>query len=383
MNEPYEAVVVGGGIVGTSVAYHLVRNDVSTLLVDRYNDGRATDAGAGIVAPATSSRNASDPWFELAVDAFEYYPSLIERLADEQDGDTSFSRPGLLAVAADRDEIDPFSKTVARMDDRQQRLANPAPGSVESLDPTEATELLPGLTTVERGFYYANAARVDGRRITDAMCRAAELEGLTVENGDVVDLTVTNGTVRGLELADGRTIRTDRAVVAGGAWSSSFEEQLHVDVPVEPQRGQIAHLHSPTLPTGEWPILKGFRGHYIVPWEGGHVAVGATRESDTGYAPRTTAAGVHTVLEEALRLVPALGDAELREVRVGLRPASPDEHPILGPVPGVEDAYLATGHGPTGLTLGPYSGKIVAELVRGERTASDLDPFLPERFDDQ
>ncbi|WP_255171467.1 NAD(P)/FAD-dependent oxidoreductase [Natrononativus amylolyticus] len=380
MNDAYEAVVVGGGIVGASAAYHLVRDGVETLLVDRDDEGRATDAGAGIVSPATSSRTASGPWFGLAVDAFEYYPTLVARLEAAGERETSFSRPGLLAVAVDEDETAPLSNSLERIDERKRRLANPAPGSVESLEPPAASARLPGLAPVRRAFHYADAARIDGRRFADATRRAAEDAGLDVENGDVADLTVANGSVRAVELADGRTIGADRVVVTGGAWSPAFADRLDVEIPVEPQRGQIAHLRHPELPTGEWPIVKGFRGHYVVPWSDGRVAVGATRESGSGYASRTTAAGVREVLEEALRLIPALGDAELREVRVGLRPASPDGLPILGAVPGIEGAYLATGHGPTGLTLGPYSGKLIAELVRGEAPSSGLEPFAPERF---
>lgn len=383
MIDSYEAVVVGGGIVGASAAYHLARNDVETLLVDRRDEGRATDAGAGIIAPATSSRTASDPWFELAVDAFEYYPTLVERLADDGERDTSFSRPGLLAVAADRDEVEPLSENRAQMDDRRRRLGNPAPGSVESLEPADAEDRLPGLAPVEDGFHYADAARIDGRVFARAMRRAAEREGLTVEDGSVVDLAVGGGAVTGVELEDGKGFEAGRVVVAGGAWSSELAERTGVDVPVEPQRGQIAHLHAPDLPTGEWPIVKGYRGHYVVPWPDGRVAVGATRESNAGYDPRPTAGGVRTVLKEALRLVPVLADATLREVRVGLRPASPDGLPILGPAPGVDGAYLATGHGPTGLTLGPYSGKLVAEMARGEPPAGDLEPFSPGRFDER
>jgi len=97
--------------------------------------------------------------------------------------------------------------------------------------------------------------------------------------------------------------------------------------------------------------------------------------------PHPTAGGVHEVLDRALGAVPGLADATFEEVRVGLRPATPDGLPVIGGVPGVEGAYLATAHGQTGLQLGPYTGKVVAELVGDGSPEVDLDPFGVERFD--
>ena len=118
----------------------------------------------------------------------------------------------------------------------------------------------------------------------------------------------------------------------------------------------------------------------MVTWPGGRVVVGATRETGSGFAPHTTAAGALEVLLEALRVAPGLAGTEIREVRVGLRPASRDGLPVLGPIPGIDNLLLATGHGATGLQLGPYSGKMVAELVAHGTAATDIAPFSPARF---
>jgi D-amino-acid dehydrogenase len=107
--------------------------------------------------------------------------------------------------------------------------------------------------------------------------------------------------------------------------------------------------------------------------------VGATYEEGSGYAPHTTVAGVHEVLGDALEVVPGLADAAIGELRVGLRPASADGLPVCGPVPEVEGGYLATGNGPTGLQMGPYTGRQVARLVRGLPTETDVAAFDPAR----
>jgi D-amino-acid dehydrogenase len=144
-----------------------------------------------------------------------------------------------------------------------------------------------------------------------------------------------------------------------------------------PIRGQIVHLDVPGHDTATWPIVQPVFGYYMVPWNDRRVAVGATVE-DAGFEPHVTAGGVHEVLRETLRVMPGLASAQLREVRVGLRPASADDAPILGRV--LDDVYVATGHGANGLLLGPISGRLVADCVLDRESELDLAPFSPARF---
>lgn len=397
MTDSHETVVVGGGIVGASTAYHLAAAGVDTLLVDASHQGRATDAGAGIVSPATSSRRADDDWFRLAAPAADYYPDLVSRLEAAGGGDHGYRASDLLSVAVDADDEAAFEADLGRIRDRasDDRLDGTA---FEELNPADAETLCPVLDDPHRAFLVRGAAQVDGRQFTRALRRAGREAGLSTREATVEELVVGDGTVSGVIVDDGRRsdgeaggrsngdtserIDCESVVVAGGAWSAAFGDDLGVDVSVEPKRGQIAHLDvgETAPPTADWPILGGYRGHYAVPWAGGHVAVGATREEGSGFDPRATAAGVREVLSEALTLAPGLADATFTEIRVGLRPSTPDGLPVLGAVPGVEGAYLATGTGPTGLTIGPYSGKLVAELLRGEPPAVALDAFAVDRF---
>lgn len=362
MTERYDAVVVGGGIVGASTAYHLTRTGVDVLLIDRRDDGRATSAGAGIVSPPTSSRTAADDWFAFATDAAAYYPELTERLERDGAGDTSYRRLGTIAVATDEDELDPFDAALKRIRDREI-------DRVEEIDPAEAVERFPALAEPKRAFSYPGAARVDGGAFAESLLTAGRARGLEAIDGEVVSLRIEADRVTGVETGDGRRIDADDVVVAGGAWSTAFADQLGVELPVEPKRGQIAHLALPDADTNSWPIVTGFRHHYIVPWPDGRLVLGATREPGVGFDPRLTAEGINEVLSEGLRVAPGLADATIAELRVGLRPVSADGRPILGTVPAVDGAYLATGHGATGLLLGPYSGKIVADCVTGDPTA--------------
>ena len=374
----YDAIVIGGGVVGISAAYHLVCDGAKTLLVDRRDAGRATDAGAGILSPATNTRDP-DPWLRLAAFASEYYPQLVDNLQAEQDGETGFATCGMILVAVSYDEIESFTIARQHIFNRRDQRGEPAEEDLYEISSDEARRRFPALGDVRGAIFYRDAARVDGRLLSAALHRAAEAKGLAVKHAGVEQLLVQDDAVTGV-ITDGETISAGKVVIAGGAWSQAFGDQLGVHIPVEPQRGQIIHLGLGDTDTSSWPIISAVRGHYMVPWPDGRVVVGATRETGSGFDARTTAAGVLEVLAEALRVAPGLAQAEVREIRVGLRPYTEDHLPVLGPVPNIQNIYLATGHGPTGLQLGPYSGKLIADLVLEKDLATDIDAYQITRF---
>jgi D-amino-acid dehydrogenase len=250
---------------------------------------------------------------------------------------------------------------------------------VHEVAPDDAVAMFPPLAPVVRALHDPEAARVDGRLFRAALVAAAAAGGVTVREHAVARLVVDGGRVAGVDV-DGAFVACGAVVVAGGAWTPELAASLDVRTPVVPHRGQILHLVLPGAPTGDWPIAQRVLGYYMVPWPDGRVAVGATVEPEAGFDVRTTAAGVHEVLRETLQAAPGLGAATLAEVRVGLRPVTPDDRPLLGPLSAHPDVHLATGHGANGLLLGPYSGWLVAQGVLGEEIGEDLEPFAPGRF---
>jgi D-amino-acid dehydrogenase len=370
----HDAIVIGGGVVGASAAYHLARAGVRTLLIDRRDVGRATDAGAGILSTAANIDDP-DPIERFEARAAACYPVLIEHLRADDAGDTGYAACGSLTVAIEEDELAHLRQILTG--ERRWRAAKDH-GYAE-IGPDAASALFPPLAPVKGAIYCGCGARVDGRLLAGALLRAARTRGLEVRDAPVEDVVVERGAVAGV-LSAGERIACGHVVIAAGAWSKELGARLGTEIPVAPQRGQIIHLGLPGIDTGAWPIVLAFRGHYLVPWADGRVAVGATRETGSGFAPHTTAAGILEVLTEALRVAPGLAGAEIREIRVGLRPASRDGLPILGPVPGIRNLLLATGHGATGLQLGPYSGKVVAGMIAGGEAETDLGRFGLERF---
>lgn len=374
----FDAIVIGGGIVGASLAYHLAKSGAKTRLIDRHDKGRATDAGAGILSPETSSTPSED-WYRFGVASVNYYPSLIENLKSEQDADTGYAICGLVRVAVSDDEIEAYDAAHKIIFERQARHKLPAASNLHDVSSEQAQQLFPALTTVQKAFYHRLGARVDGRLLCEALIKAGISYGLDLQNASAERLLIKDHRVTGA-LVDGEEILADKVAIAGGAWSPLFGKQLGVQIPVEPQRGQIIHLQLDNQNTAEWPVIHPFRGHYMVTWENGRVVVGATRETGSGFVPQTTVEGVQQVLNEAIRVAPELASAQLLEIRVGLRPMTIDNLPVLGTVPNIDNIFLETGHGASGLQLGPYSGKIIADMMTGQAAEIDLKPFEVSRF---
>jgi D-amino-acid dehydrogenase len=370
----FDAIVIGGGVVGASTAYHLTRAGMRTLLVDRRDVGRATDAGAGILSTAANIDDP-DPIERFEARAAAYYPDLIEHLRADDGGDTGYAACGSLTVAIAEDELAHLRQILTG--ERRWRAAKDH--GYGEIGPDEAKTRFPPLAWVKGAIHCGRGARVDGRLLAGALLRAAEMRGLEVRDASVEEVVIDHGAVAGVRSA-GERIASGHVVIAAGAWSKELGARVGIEIPVAPQRGQIIHLGLAGSDTGAWPIVLAFRGHYIVPWADGRVAVGATRETGSGFAPHTTAGGVIEVLTEALRVAPGLAQAEIREIRVGLRPASPDGLPILGRVPGIPNLLMATGHGAVGLQLGPYSGKVVAGMIAGGKAETEIGPFSLARF---
>lgn len=369
-------IVVGSGIAGASVAYHAAVAGARVTLVDRDPTGRdtgqATAAGAGIVCP-WSSRVTDPDWYRLASAGAGYYPDLVAALAEDGETDLGHRRVGALALGSDEGDLAALHHRTA-----QRAAAQPLAGTVERVGPETVTELFPPVAPGTEAVHVPGAARVDGRRVRDALRRAATRHGAEVITGVAAPL-LDGDRVRGVALTDGTQLAADAVVVAAGAWTPETLAPAGVRIAVSPQRGQIVHLGLPGTDTSAWPVLLPPGGHYLLAFDDARVVVGATREDGTGWDRRVTAAGLAEVLTQALAVAPGLADATHRETRVGFRPMGPDIRPLLGPVPGVAGLTVLTGLGASGLTIGPYAGKVAATLALGGEAGVPLEAYDPLR----
>lgn len=364
----HEVVIVGGGVIGLSVAYVLAREGIRATLLDRREFGReASWAGAGLIPPA-SERASSSPFEVLRDWSARLYPEWSAQLREETGIDNGFRRTGGVDVAWTADEEVALRTTAGRWRTDGIVYERLAPGDYVRVEPA----LNPDLRVV---YYLPDRAQIRNPWHLHALKAAVERRG--------VDLR-PNESVVGFETAGNRVtaVRTDRGridcglvVVTAGAWSEGLLATLGVKAPTPPVKGQIVLLRAQS--GGLRRIVEHGR-MYLVPREDGRILVGATEE-DAGFDTRTTAQGVRELLDEAVFLVPGLARAEVERSWAGLRPGSIDTRPYIGPAPEHANLLVATGHKRSGLQLSPATAEAIADLVQGRPARIDLNLFRLDR----
>jgi glycine oxidase len=360
-------IVIGAGVIGCAVAHELARRDARVRVIDaRPVAGGATHASAGMLAPYSEGHDQS--LLQLGLASLNRWDAFVRRLRADTDTEFEYERTGTLQIAVGDAEA-------ARLAEQANTYA--ASGVAhEWLDGSAARRLEPALGEhVTAGLMLPMQGYVDAPRITRALADAARRLGaqFTTErvlavhrNGPRVAVTTSEG-----------TFDADAVVLAAGSWSSAVAGVSSWPPPVKPVRGQLLHLKAPARIASR--VLWG-SSCYIVPRRDGTMLVGATME-DAGFDEQPTAAGVRHLLNAAHALVPASGEAVFREVRVGLRPKTPDELPIIGPSSTMHGVVHATGHYRNGILLTPLTAELVADLVLDRRDHAELALTNPARFD--
>ncbi|WP_044895374.1 NAD(P)/FAD-dependent oxidoreductase [Bacillus alveayuensis] len=358
-------IVVGGGILGASTAYHLAKEGAAVTLVDRGDKGQATDAAAGIVCPWLSQRR-NKIWYRLVKGGARFYPTLIEELKSYGETDTGYERVGVICLHTDELKLQKIEeRAFLRREDA------PEMGEITRLTPEETKALFPPLAEEYRSIHVSGAARVNGRALRDSLVRVAQKLGAAYIKGSA-KLIHEGSQVTGVEV-EGKQYFADAVIVTAGAWAREFLLPLGVEFLVTPQRAQIVHLERPERDTDNWPVVMPPNNQYLLAFQEGRVVVGATHEDEVGFDYRVTAGGLHEVLDKALTVAPGLANCTHLETRVGFRPYTPGFLPVFGELPGFKGIYAANGLGASGLTAGPYLGCELAKLVLGKPT--ELDPL--------
>ena len=358
--------VIGSGIAGASVAFGLASREVSVTVFDDAMAGQATAASAGIIAPWVSTSTGA--YYEAYAAGGNFYPDFLDRLSALGIPELGYRRSGALVVNSDPDLL----AEAGRLIRDRVAAAGAVAGEVHELDSANLRELFPPIAADMTGLFITGGGRVDGRTLRDAILTGAKAYGARLVHDSA--RTITSGT----QLAHGTgtwsvgttsaTEEFDAIVIAGGARSSEILDRLGHTVAITAQRGQLVHLELAATNTSPWPTVHPLDHHYITPFDGGRVVVGATREEGVGFDVRATAAGQKQVLDDALRIAPGLAEATILETRVGVRPMStrPGGLPFAGPVPGADGLWLTSGFGAGGLTMGPLIGDGLARAILGQ-----------------
>jgi glycine oxidase len=360
----YDAVIVGGGVIGLSCAWRATRAGARVAVVDRASPpAGATRVAAGMLAPVGELTFGEPELLRMTLAAAERYPDFIAEIEAETGMTTGYERLGALHVALDRDE----AAELRRVHDLQRSLDLGA----EWLAPRRCRELEPGLSPSTSGGVHApDEAAIDPRALTATLLAALAAQGVEVRTGtDVVEALLDGERIVGVRTASGEELHADVVVLAAGAWSGQAGWlPQEARPPVRPVKGQVLELRARDGAAPCRRIIASERV-YLVPRGDGRLIVGATVE-EQGFDTAVTAGGVHELLREAYRLLPEVAEMELLAAAAGLRPGTPDNLPLIGRG-ALDGLILACGHYRNGILLAPLTADVVAGLL-ADREAAEV-----------
>jgi glycine oxidase len=366
MVQNHDVVIVGGGVIGLSIAYALTREGVACAVIDRRDLGReASWAGAGLLPPQSEGGSKShNPLVRIRAWGADLYPRWSAALREETGIDNGYRHTGGVDVACTEAEEIVLRSTAGRW--RAEGIVH------ERLVPGDYVRVEPALDPEIRLVYFLpDRAQVRNPWHLRALAAAAAARGAKLLPWNPVERIKTRGDrAVAVQTAAGE-MGCGHLIVAAGAWSGRLLGEAGVHAPTPPLKGQIVLLRH------ERPLVRRIVEHgkkYLVPREDGRVLIGATEE-DAGFDTRPTALAARDLLGEAIALIPALAKSEVEATWAGLRPGSIDARPYIGLVPGFENLIVATGHKRAGLQLSPATAELVADLVLRRVPRLDLGAF--------
>jgi glycine oxidase len=360
----FDVAVAGAGAIGLACAWRAAQRGLSTVVLGAGEPG-AWRVAAGMLAPVTESQFGEDALLELNLRGARGFAGFCAELADASGEDPGLRATGTLAVARDADD--------AALLDRLLAFRRELGLEVERLRPSQARRLEPALApTVRLALDVPGDHSVDPRRMVAALAAAFARAGGTHRHARVA--AVVPG---GLRLADGELVRAEQVVLAPGASAARIAMPDEARVPIRPVKGQTLRLRDPRGPGLVDRTIRGIDA-YLVPRADGEYVLGATME-ERGHDTAPTAGGVYELLRDMSELVPGVLELEISELPAGLRPATPDNLPAIGP--GAADGLLwAAGHYRNGIVLAPVTAEAIAACLTGGALPDWAAAADPRRF---
>ena len=363
-----DVVVVGGGVVGCAAAYYLAGEGLSVTIVER--DSVASHASGFAYGGLTPVMGIyiDDPLVALSAYADELHAELAESLPELTGVDTEYRAKPSLMLATRADEVPAIRELY-------EWLTEHHGGNIGWLEQRElrATEarLSPDIPA---GMFTDISHEVEPYKFTLALAQAAESRGAEFRNAKNHFLNGGGG-VEKVVLGDDEIAAHD-VVLAMGPWSGEVGAWTGIDVPIGPLKGQLLRLAAPGDPLA---ISLSWSGNYATTKPDGLLWAGTTEE-EAGFDENPSAEGRDQIMASLVKVLPYLADARLAQHTACLRPVAPDGLPIIGQVPNVPGAWLASGTGRKGILLGPGMGRVMADMIIGKTPEVDVSRLGLERF---
>ena len=364
-----DVIVIGGGVIGCTIAWKLAQRGLRVTLLERGRIGcEASCAAAGMLSPQGENQTPG-PFFDLCLRSRSMYRQFAAELTDTSGVDVEYKDEGtLFVIVAGENEGEKTRWTSWQLE---------AGLSLEHLTADDVRKSEPAVTeSATTAVFLPEEHQVENRRLMEALEVAMKQAGVQViEGANVTALTTERGGITGVT-SGGEVFDAGSVIVAAGAWSTRLLEPLGLNIKLIPARGQMIAVKGATCPITR--VLHSSKV-YLVPRRDGRILIGATVEY-AGFRKAVTVEAVNHLLGAAVELVPSLKQLEIVETWSGLRPDTSDHLPIIGPG-GVDNLLLATGHFRNGILLAPITAALVSELVTSGHPPDRLKPFGIERFE--
>ncbi|WP_404406365.1 glycine oxidase ThiO [Jeotgalibacillus malaysiensis] len=369
MNKTYDAIVVGGGVIGGAIAFNLSKRGMKVLLLEKDRlAGKASGAAAGMLG-AQAELDGESPLFQLARTSRALFGNLADELKMTSGVEIELVEKGMLRLALTERDLQEHQR-ISKIHKQNGETA-------ELLTGKEARKREPALSNEVIGaMYLEKDGQVSAPQLSLGFLKSASALGCVIKEGlEVYSLHFSNGKITGVTTNKG-DFMSSNVVVTGGAWSEKLLTKTGLQLNMYPVKGECFSVRT------EAPLLTSTiftPGCYLVPKKDGRIIVGATVLPNT-FNQKVTLEGIFSLMENARKLVPSISQGEWEKAWTGIRPQTADGLPYLDEHPDYKGLFIATGHFRNGILLSPITGEVMADLIEGKSPAVDLSSFRLDRL---
>ena len=389
MSKTANAVVIGGGVIGCSVAYYLAKKGMKVIVIEK--TGGLCSGASGANQGACPIQLFDPPVFELARGSLKLYKNLSEEIGY----DIEYRETGCLLCSVDEGQYPAMEQRAQTIRSRGINVRLIEGDRIRRLEPTIGNDVIVG---IEEG----ETAIVNPFRVNYGLAHAAKKLGTEfLLSTEISEIETAKGKITSV-VTEGGKIKTSFVVNAAGAWSPEIGKMVNLSIPVRPQRGQLI-VTEPVPSNRRWryimdagylttafdieaakktkdPRIKlGVAGSYVQE-NTGNWTLGSSRDF-TGYNNEVTRQTIRYLVKRVIKFMPNLKDVNFVRIFAGLRPfCYVDGLPILGKVDHPSGFVIATGHAGEGVATAPITGKLISELLTEDRTSMPIDAFAFSRF---
>lgn len=376
-------VIIGGGIIGASIAWHLSKRGYAPTIIEKENllETASSSSCEGLMFLQSKKPGIH---LNMAMESIKLYKDLQEELGV----DLELERQGGLIIIHSQRELEILTDYAKKQ--------NESGANIQMLDAKTVKEMVPQVAhDVLGGSFSRDDSVINPLKLTHGLLSGAVKNGATIkQNTEVLDIVVKNGSVKKV-ITNNEEIEADLVINAAGPFGAKIASMVGLDIPLKPRKGEIM-VTAPQKKVLNYPLMsatyiaakydpeiaKSGTGFAVEQVQNGNILIGSTREF-VDFDDKSTIKAIQSISKGIEKTLPGLGKLKIIRDFAGFRPYTPDGLPFLGEHKKVKGFFFACGHEGDGITLCAITGQIVSQMIEGEKTAFDMENFNPARFDNE